>query len=510
MNDLIQLAAEAERSAHHREMPHSVEAEQAILGGLLRDSRAWVRISDLVAESDFFRADHQLIFRALAKLLEDGRPLDVVTAQEALAGAGEILDAGGLSYLKELVDNTPSIANIVSYARLVRERAQLRKIIGVCGEIEHSATSPAGRSAEDLVHDAEQKMLAVAGLRPKEGGPVGLDLLLSKAVEKIETAHQEGVASIGQSTGFEDLDEKLNLLRPADLVIVAGRPSMGKTTFAMNIAEEAVLRSDKVVLVYSLEMPGDALVTRMLSSIGSIDQTRVRSGQLLDDDWPKLTKAANALNKAGRFFVDDTAGLSPSEMRSRTRRIRRAHGEIGLIVVDYLQLMQIPGYGGVNRTNEISAISRSLKALAKEFDCPVVALSQLNRGVEQRADKRPVNADLRESGAIEQDADVILFVYRDEVYNPESRFVGTAEIIIGKQREGPIGFVRLGFEGRYTRFVNLKPGTHDFTDQEMGVERINHNPRAGRTAVQELATGVKGKVERKGKRRRSKGAHKPP
>lgn len=267
----------------------------------------------------------------------------------------------------------------------------------------------------------------------------------------------------------------------------------------MNIVEEAVLRSEKVVVVYSMEMPGDALLTRMLSSMGSIDQSRVRSGKLLNEDWTKLTKAANALNKNERFFIDDTPALSPSDMRSRTRRLRRVHGEIGLIMVDYLQLMQIPGYGGLNRTNEISAISRSLKALAKEFNCPVIALSQLNRSVEQRKDKRPVNSDLRESGAIEQDADVIMFVYRDEVYNPDSRFAGTAEIIIGKQREGPTGFVRLGFEGRYTRFVNLEPGTHDFTEQEMGVERIDPNPRLGRMPVQKLAEGAANKVESKGR-----------
>ncbi|WP_070096845.1 replicative DNA helicase [Pseudomonas sp. NBRC 111139] len=509
MNDHIHLAAEYDQNPS-RELPHSVEAEQAILGGLLNEPRAWVRVSDLVVESDFFRADHRLIFKAIARLLEEGRALDVVTAQEALDRAGDLSNAGGLAYLKELSDNTPSVANIASFARVVSERSQFRKIIGVCGEIEQSASSPNGRTAEDLVHDAESKMLSVAGQRPKEGGPVGIDTLLRKAVEKIESVHESGLESLGQSTGFVDLDSKLSLLRPADLVIVAGRPSMGKTTFAMNIVEEAVLRSEKVVVVYSMEMPGDALLTRMLSSMGSIDQSRVRSGKLLNEDWTKLTKAANALNKNDRFFIDDTPALSPSEMRSRTRRLRRVHGEIGLIMVDYLQLMQIPGYGGLNRTNEISAISRSLKALAKEFDCPVIALSQLNRSVEQRKDKRPVNSDLRESGAIEQDADVILFVYRDEVYNPDSRFAGTAEIIIGKQREGPTGFVRLGFEGRYTRFVNLMPGTHDFTDQEMGVEMIDPHSRLGRMPVQKLAEEASKKVEGKGRGRRRKGSRKPP
>lgn len=509
LKDLIQLAAEA-GAPPPRVLPHSVEAEQAILGGLLRDNDAWIRISDLVDESDFYRHDHKLIFRSLASMAEEKSALDVVTLHEALSNAGHLVDVGGYEYLRELADNTPSVANIVSYAKVVRERALFRKIIAVCGDVEASAINPAGASPDDLVHEAEQKMMSVASLRPKEGGPVSLELLLSKAVVNIQTAHESGGVALGLSTGFEDLDQKLNYLRPADLIIVAGRPSMGKTTFALNLVENAVLRSDKVVVVYSLEMPGESLITRMLSSIGSIDQTRVRTGQLLDDDWPKLTTATNRLNQGNRLFIDDTAGLSPSEMRTRTRRIHRARGDIGLIMVDYLQLMRIPGSSGNNRTNEISEISRSLKALAKEFGCPVVALSQLNRSVEQRANKRPVNSDLRESGAIEQDADVILFVYRDEVYNPQSRFVNTAEIIIGKQREGPVGFVRLGFEGRYTRFASLKPGAHDFTNEEMGEERPDPNPRVGRAPVQALATAAEGKVKRKGRPSRKQTPRRPP
>lgn len=509
LNDLFQLAGEAEQ-APQRELPYSLEAEQAILGGLLRDNRAWARVSDQVDEQDFFRHDHRMIFRSLAKLAEDGVALDLVTLQGAVTTVGTLEECGGPDYLAEIAANTPSVANIVSYARVVRERAVLRKIIGVANDTLAAAMSPSGRSADDLVHEAEQNLMAVSGQRPKEGGPVSVDQLLSKAISKIDAAHQPGGEAIGLPTGYVDLDLKLNNLRPADLVIVAGRPSMGKTTFAMNLVENAVLKSEKVVMVYSLEMPGDSLVTRMLSSVGSIDQSRIRSGRLRDEDWPKLSKASHLLSRGNRLFIDDTAGLTASEMRTRTRRVLRAHGEIGLIMVDYLQLMQVPAHRRGNRTNEISEISRALKALAKEFDCPVVALSQLNRSVEQRANKRPVNSDLRESGAIEQDADVILFLYRDEVYHPNSPYQGTAEIIIGKQREGPVGFIRLGFQGKYTRFVNLEAGSHQFTDAEMGVEQVELHPRIGRAGGQHLATNVKAKAEGKGRPSRGKGARKPP
>lgn len=496
MNDQLHVSADTPILSE-RELPCSVEAEQAVIGGLILDNSAWSRVSDLVRENDFYRDEHRLIFKAISKLADNGRAFDVVTLNDLLSTEGDLEGVGGHAYLSELFQNTPSVANISTYARIVSERASLRHIVGISDTIRKKALQPNGKAADELVHEAEQLILSVASNRPKTGGPVELNQLLSQAVSKIERLQETGGEAGGLSTSFHDLDKKLNFLRPADLIIVAGRPSMGKTTFAMNLVESAVLHSDKVVLVYSLEMPGEALTSRMLSSIGSIDHTRVRSGQLLDDDWSKLTRAANLINKRGegRFFIDDAAGLSPSEMRFRTRRVQRAHGAIGLIMVDYLQLMQIPGSSGMNRTNEISEISRSLKALAKEFDCPVVALSQLNRSVEQRANKRPVNSDLRESGAIEQDADVILFAYRDEVYNPASKFQGTAEIIIGKQREGPVGFVRLGFVGRFTRFENLEPGTHDFTDEEMGVERIDPNPRLGRIGAQQLATAVKTKKE---------------
>ena len=287
--------------------------------------------------------------------------------------------------------------------------------------------------------------------------------MLTNVINTIDTLFNSDEAITGISTGFTDLDEKTSGLQPSDLIIVAGRPSMGKTTFAMNLVENALMRSDKVILVYSLEMPAESLVMRMLSSLGRIDQTKVRSGRLDEDDWPRLTSAVNLLQER-KLFIDDSAGISPSDMRARTRRLAREHGDIGLIMVDYLQLMQLGGSGGENRTNEISEISRSLKALAKEFNCPVVALSQLNRSLEQRPNKRPINSDLRESGAIEQDADVIMFVYRDEVYHPETEYKGVAEVIIGKQRNGPIGTVRLAFQGKFTRFDNLAPGSYQFDD----------------------------------------------
>ncbi|NMX77777.1 replicative DNA helicase [Pseudomonas sp. WS 5532] len=463
--------------------PHSVEAEQSVLGGLIRDNTAYESILDLVSQEDFYLNDHRLIFNAIAELAERDQPFDAITLHEQL---GKDV-AGGADYFNALRRYTVSVANIRFYAQVVRERAVLRQIISTCNDITDLAINPQGRSAVELIEDAEQSILSIADMRPKGGGPVGLDELLTKAHEKIKRLATSGQAVTGLATGFDDLDKKLDGLRPSDLIIVAGRPSMGKTTFAMNIVENAVVRNDKVVVVYSLEMPGAALLNRMLSSLGSVDQTRVRSGQLQEDDWPRLTGAINQLNDK-KLFIDDTAGITPFEMRSRTRRILREHGEIGLIMVDYLQLMQVPGAKGGNRTNEISTISRALKALAKEFKCPVVALSQLNRGVEERKNKRPLNSDLRESGAIEQDADVIMFVYRDEIYYPDSKFKGTAEIIIGKNREGPVSFSRLSFLGQYTRFENLKPGTHDFTDAELGVVTPDPNPRLGRLSAGQLAT----------------------
>ncbi|MBD9415706.1 MULTISPECIES: replicative DNA helicase [unclassified Pseudomonas] len=443
--------------------PHSIEAEQAVLGGLMKDNNAWERVSDAVSDGDFYRHDHRLIFRSIVTLAERNSPFDVVTVSEQLDKEGHLSQVGGLGYLGELVNNTPSVANIKAYAQITRERATLRQLIGISNDIADMAYAPQGKSAVEVLDEAERQIFQIAEARPKVGGPVGINEILVKTIDRIDELFNTNEGLTGISTGFTDLDGMTSGLQPADLVIVAGRPSMGKTTFAMNLVENAVLRSDKVILVFSLEMPSDSIVMRMLSSLGRIDQTKVRSGKLDDDDWPRLTSAVNLLNER-KLFIDDTAGISPTEMRARARRLAREHGEIGMIMVDYLQLMRIPGSSGDNRTNEISEISRSLKALAKEFNCPVIALSQLNRSLEQRPNKRPVNSDLRESGAIEQDADIIMFVYRDEVYHPETEYKGVAEIIIGKQRNGPIGTCRLAFIGKYTRFDNLAPGLYNFEE----------------------------------------------
>ncbi|HDZ57009.1 MAG TPA: replicative DNA helicase [Pseudomonas xinjiangensis] len=439
--------------------PHSIEAEQAVLGGVMLENTAWERISELVSETDFYRHDHRLIFKALVRLASRNQPFDVVTLAEDLDREGLIDQVGGLAYLGQLAKNTPSAANISAYAQIIRERATLRLLISISSEIADTAFNPKGMQAGEVLDDAERKIFAIAESRPKTGGPESVNTLLTKAIDRIDTLFNSDGAITGLSTGFTDLDEMTSGLQPSDLVIVAGRPSMGKTTFAMNLVENAVLRSEKAVLVFSLEMPGDSLIMRMLSSLGRIDQTKVRSGRLDDEDWPRLTSAVNLLNDR-KLFIDDTAGLSPMEMRARARRVVREHGDLALIMIDYLQLMRVGGTASENRTNEISEISRSLKALAKEFNVPVVALSQLNRSLEQRPNKRPINSDLRESGAIEQDADVIMFVYRDEVYHPDTQDKGIAEIIIGKQRNGPIGSSRLAFLGKYTRFENLAPGSY--------------------------------------------------
>ncbi|WP_340700882.1 replicative DNA helicase [Vreelandella venusta] len=439
--------------------PHSLEAEQSVLGGLMLDNQAWDNVSERLVADDFYRYEHRLVFNVMIHLAESGQPLDVITLSEALEARDQLDTVGGLAFLAELARNTPSASNIRAYADIVRERATLRKLIRAANQIADGAFSPQGRPADELLNEAERLVFQIAEERPKTGGPIGMSELLTKAVDRIDELFNLKGEMTGLSSGFRDLDEMTSGLQPSDLVIIAGRPSMGKTTFAMNLVEHAVISSDKPVMVFSMEMPAESLMLRMLSSLGRIDQTRVRSGQLEDEDWPRLTSAVNLL-KDKQLFIDDTAALSPNEMRSRLRRVVREHGNMALIMIDYLQLMQIPGFSE-NRTGEISEISRSLKGLAKEFQCPVVALSQLNRSLEQRPNKRPVMSDLRESGAIEQDADVIAFVYRDEVYNPDNPDnQGIAELIIGKQRNGPIGTVHMAFIGKYTRFEDLAPDSY--------------------------------------------------
>jgi replicative DNA helicase len=433
--------------------PHSLEAEQSVLGGLMLDNQAWEHIADLVNEQDFYRHDHQLIFRAIAALSADDKPYDVVTISDWLEKRGELENIGGLAYLGLLASETPTAVNIKAYAEIVREYSVLRNLIQVGHDIANSAYNADGRSSKELLDEAEKLVfeIAEAGAGNRKGFE-DIRSLLTQAVARVQALYESDEPITGISSGFAKFDEKTSGLQKSDLIIVAGRPSMGKTSFAMNLAENAAVSGGKSVAVFSMEMPGEQLALRMMSSLGRIDQHNLRTGKLQDHDWPRLTSATTMLSKA-KLFIDDTPALSPTELRARARRLKREHG-LDLIIIDYLQLMQIGG-NTENRATEISEISRSLKALAKELDVPVIALSQLNRSVEQRPDKRPVMSDLRESGGIEQDADVILFIYRDEVYNPDSPDKGTAEILIRKQRNGPIGMVKLAFLGQYTRFENL-------------------------------------------------------
>jgi replicative DNA helicase len=445
--------------------PHSVEAEQSLLGGLLLDNTAWEKIADLVSVDDFYRDDHRRIFRHIGKLIEGSRPADVVTVLESIEGSDDKDKTGGVAYLGSLSQNTPSALNIRRYAELVRERAVQRKLASVATDIAEIALSPSGKDIGQLLDEAETRILEIneAGSRNRSGFEE-IQPVLARVMERIDYLyHRDNPSDVtGVATGFVDLDEKTAGLQPGDLIIVAGRPSMGKTAFALNMAENVAVDNGLPVAVFSMEMGGTQLAMRMLGSISRVDQHRMRTGRLNDEEWGKLSSAMGKLHDAP-IFIDETAALNALELRSRARRLRRQCGKLGLIVVDYLQLMSGSNQSSSeNRATEISEISRGLKALAKELDVPVVALSQLNRALEQRNDKRPMMSDLRESGAIEQDADVILFIYRDEVYfpdKPESR--GVAEVIIGKQRNGPIGKIDLTFLGQYTRFENrASPGAY--------------------------------------------------
>ncbi len=442
--------------ANLRIPPHSIEAEQSVLGGLLLDNAAFDKIADLVGENDFYRDEHKRIYRQIRKLLEQSKPVDVITVAESLDLAGEGSETGGLAYLGELAANTPSAANIRRYAEIVRERALLRKLVTAGDEIDGSAFNPLCCDPEQLLDETEAKVFASAegGFRHQTGFQ-HINPLLTQVVERIQELHDRDNPSdiTGVPTGYHDLDAKTSGLQPGDLLIVAGRPSMGKTSFALNMAEHVAIEVGLPVAVFSMEMGGAQLAMRMLSSVGRLDAHRVRTGRLNDDEWSRLTFALGKMHEAP-LYIDETPALNPIDLRARARRLHRQCGKLGLIVIDYLQLMSSAGQGE-NRATEISEISRSLKGLAKELNVPVMALSQLNRSLEQRPNKRPVMSDLRESGAIEQDADVIMFIYRDEVYNPDTPDKGSAEIIIGKQRNGPIGMVRLTFLGEYTRFENF-------------------------------------------------------
>ena len=437
--------------------PQSVEAEQAVLGGLMLAPEAYDTVADGLNERDFYRRDHQLIFRAIRELAEKSRPFDAVTLGEWFESNGHAELVAGGSYLIELASTTPSAANIKAYAEIVRDKSILRQLIEVGTEIVNDGFQPDGRDSSEILAKAEQEVFAIA-----EAGSQGrtdftaMNTALSEAFDVLQKRYEAGGSVTGLPTGYTEFDEMTAGLQPTDLLILAARPAMGKTTLALNMAEHAAIRTKKAVAVFSMEMSASQLALRLISSNGRVNAQRLRSGQLEDEDWSRVTSAIRMLKEA-KIFIDDTPGLSPDQLRSKARRLKREH-DLGLVVVDYLQLMSVPGYSE-NRATEISEISRSLKHLAKELNVPVIALSQLNRSLETRADKRPVMADLRESGAIEQDADVIVFIYRDDYYNKEnSPDKGLAEVIIGKQRNGPTGSIKLRFFGEYTRFDNL---SHD-------------------------------------------------
>jgi replicative DNA helicase len=440
--------------------PQSIDAEQSVLGGLLLDNQRWDAIVDLIGVDDFYRREHRLIFSAISALCQENSPADVVTVSERLEQSDDLEAAGGLAYLGSLANNTPSAANVPAYAEIVRERSILRQLLHATSEISDVAYNPEDRSAGEVLDFAEKCVFEISEQRARRrGGYEPIASLLTKTVDRIDQLYRTQGSVTGIACGFTDLDDKTSGLQPSDLIVIAGRPSMGKTTLAMNIAENAAVGHKVPVAIFSMEMPGTQLAMRMMASLGRINAHRVRTGKLDDEDWPRLTSAVSLLSEAP-IFIDDTPALTPMELRARARRIKREHG-LGLVIVDYLQLMQTGDAGTENRATEISNITRALKGLAKELNVPLIAMSQLNRSLESRTDKRPVMSDLRESGAIEQDADVILFIYRDEVYNEDSPSKGTAEIIIGKQRNGPIGKITLTFLGEYTKFENYISGGFD-------------------------------------------------
>lgn len=435
--------------------PHSIEAEQSMLGGLMLDKAAWDKVADIVVAEDLYRNDHRLIFQAIARLAEGGNPCDAVTVSEDLDKHGQLDAAGGLEYLGTLANETPGSANVIAYGKIIRERSILRSLISAGNEIAGSCFAADGRGATELVDEAERRVFDIAerGARGRKGF-LPLKEILPRAVDRIDVLHQSGGDITGISTGYKEFDKLTAGLQKGDLIIIAGRPSMGKTTLAVNIAENAAIGSKVPTAIFSMEMPAEQLAFRMISSLGRVDQSHLRTGRFPDEDWSRINTAVQLMADAP-IFIDDTAALSPTEIRARARRLKREHG-LGLVVLDYLQLMHVPG-SKENRATEISEISRSLKALAKELEVPVIALSQLNRSVEQRQDKKPVMSDLRESGAIEQDADLIIFIYRDEVYNPETPRKGIADINVAKQRNGPVGDFPLTFIGKYTKFENWVP-----------------------------------------------------
>lgn len=445
--------------ARLRVPPHSVEAEQSVLGGLLLDNLAWDRAGDLLTDSDFYRHEHRLIYAAIGVLVGQSKPADVITVFEQLQGLGKAQDVGGLAYLNALAQSVPSAANMRRYAEIVRERSILRKLIAASDDIATSAFNPGGRQVSTVLDEAESKIFQIGeeGSRQKQGFQ-GINQLVVDLIDRVQELHDNGAEEVtGVRTGFYDLDRMTAGLQKGDLIVLAARPSMGKTAFALNIAEHVAVQEGLPVLVFSMEMGAAQLALRLVGSLGRINQQNLRTGRLDSGEWERLTESVEKLGQV-QLYIDETAALTSSELRARARRMARQFGTLGLIVIDYLQLMSGSSGSDENRATEIGEISRGLKALAKELQCPVIALSQLNRSVEQRTDKRPMMSDLRESGAIEQDADIIMFIYRDDYYNKDSKEPGVTEIVIGKQRNGPVGTVKLAFIKPLTRFENLAPG----------------------------------------------------
>jgi replicative DNA helicase len=445
--------------------PHSIEAESSVLGGLLLDNAAWDRVGDLLNDSDFYRYEHRLIYSAMTTLINASKPADVITVYEQLQNLGKSEEVGGLSYLNSLAQYVPSASNIRRYAEIVRERAILRKLVSVSDEIATNAFNTQGRPVATIVDEAEQKIFNIGeeGSRMKQGFQ-SMDTLVVDLLDRVQEMADNPNDITGVPTGFYDLDRMTSGFQAGDMIVLAARPSMGKTALAINIAEHVALNEGLPVAVFSMEMGAAQLAVRVVGSIGRIDQTHLRTGKLSDEEWPRLTEAIEKLRTVS-LHIDESAGLNSSELRANARRLARKCGKLGLIVVDYLQLMSGSGGGGngENRATELGEISRGLKMLAKELQCPVIALSQLNRSVETRTDKRPMMSDLRESGAIEQDADIIMFIYRDDYYTKElSKEPGVAEVIIAKQRNGPTGTVKLAFLKPITKFESLASGGGDY------------------------------------------------
>lgn len=435
--------------------PHSLEAEQSVLGGLMLDNQQWDIISEHVITEDFFNRQHQIIFNEMKNLIDRGYPIDLITLSESLEQKGELNNIGRFSYLAEISKNTPSISNIITYAEIIRERAIMREIILTAQNIANAGYYPKGRKSTEILDYAESRVFNILEMRTKkDNGPKNIEKILDTTIHSIEKLFKKPNDGItGLNTGYHDLNKKTSGLQKSDLIIIAARPSMGKTTFAMNLCENTAMLYKKPILIFSLEMPSEQIMIRMLASLSRVNQSKIRTGQLNDEEWERISSTISILLKKKNIYIDDSSGLTPHEIRSRARRIYRENHGLSLIMIDYLQLIKIPSLSG-NRTLEIAEISRTLKALAKELKIPIIALSQLNRSLEQRSDKRPVNSDLRESGSLEQDADLIMFIYRDEIYHEQSELKGVAEIIIGKQRNGPTGIIRLTFNGQWSRFDN--------------------------------------------------------